>query len=748
MSGFRMQVVRWLEAAGGCVGAGPLRVLHRYRWVCVVMWCVCAGTFAGAQVREWVRMLGTIGRDRAVAVAVDGAGGVYVVGDIAGSVDGQSYVGGMSDIFVAKYDRTGARIWTRLVGTPGSDFGFGVACDGGGNVYVVGSVAGSVGGQPYDGGFDVVVAKFSSAGVHQWTRMFGSALDDWGGGVAVDAAGGVYVVGSVAASMDGQPHVGGLDVVVVKYDGLGNREWVRMTGTPGDDRGQGVAVSSAGLVYVVGYVLGAVDGQPYAGDWDMLAVAYSTAGMHQWTRMVGTANTDAAYGAATDGTGGVYVVGRVGGSVDGQGYAGGNADVALVKYDAAGVKQWVRLVGTAGLDEGFAVAVDTSGAVWVAGYAGGSVDGQEFAGGLYDAVVMRYTAAGDRVWTRMLGTQQYDSGQGIAVGGTGEVYVVGYAGGSVDGQEFVGNDDAFLAEYTTARLEPRVSLTMPPAGKKFAAPADIMMRATADDLDGTVTAVSFFQGSTLLEQKFGVPYEYTWTGVGVGEYVLSARALDNDGLVGVSSSVVVHVVPYRAPSVTIRSPWDGSVLVQGDTVFISADAADSGGTVAFVEFLYAPADNPSAQVLIRTDWSTPYDATWSPGGTGRFIIIARAWNDLDVSREASVTVEVRSAQTVASGDVVVRNNVFTPGMGPENRCYIGFTVNGSDKRVAVTVHAVSGRLVRTLFDRTAAAGSYEVSWDGRDEHDQASPGMYLVRVQREGEGYVPTIRVLVRRAGP
>jgi hypothetical protein len=296
-------------------------------------------------------------------------------------------------------------------------------------------------------------------------------------------------------------------------------------------------------------------------------------------------------------------------------------------------------------------------------------------------------------------------------------------------------------------LEPRVSLTMPPAGKKFAAPADIMMRATADDLDGTVTAVSFFQGSTLLEQKFGVPYEYTWTGVGVGEYVLSARALDNDGLVGVSSSVVVHVVPYRAPSVTIRSPWDGSVLVQGDTVFISADAADSGGTVTFVEFLYAPADNPSAQVLIRTDWSAPYEATWSPGGTGRFIIIARAWNDLDVSREASVTVEVRSAQTVASGDVVVRNNVFTPGMGPENRCYIGFTVNGSDKRVAVTVHAVSGRLVRTLFDRTAAAGSYEVSWDGRDEHDQASPGMYLVRVQREGEGYLPTIKVLVRRAG-
>jgi len=698
-------------------------------------------------VRQWVRMLGTAGRDTAAAVAVDGSGGVYVVGDIAGSVDGQSYNGGDSDILLAKYDQTGARIWTRLVGSAGSDFGFGVAYDGGGGVYVVGAAGGSVGGQPHAGGFDVVVVKFDGGGVQQWVRTFGSVYDDWAGGIAVDAAGGVYVAGSVAGSVDGQPHAGGLDVVVAKYDAAGTREWVRMFGTAGDDRGRGVAVSSAGMVYVVGAVLGAVDGQPYAGDWDMVVAQYSDAGVHRWTRMVGTAQTDVARGVTLDGAGGVYVVGSAGGPVDGQGYAGGNSDIAVVKYDEAGVKQWVRLAGTAGLDEGFAVTADTTGAVWVTGYAGGSMDGQSFAGGLYDAVVVRYTAAGDRVWTRMLGTQQYDGGQGIAADKSGNVYVAGYAGGSVDGQPFAGGDDAFIARYTTARVEPQVALVMPPAGKKFAAPADIMMRATAGDLDGTVTAVSFFQGTTLLAQKAVSPYEYTWTDVGVGAYVLSAHALDDDGLVGVSSPVVVHVVPYRAPSVTVRSPADASVFVQGDTVFIGADASDSGGTIAFVEFLYAPVDNPSAQVLIDTDWSAPYDAVWSPGGTGRFIITARAWNDLDVSKDASVTVEVRSAQTGLPGGIVVRNNVFTPGMGPENRCYVGFTANEHGRRVAVTVHTVSGRRVKTLFDRSVDAGSYEVSWDGRDEHEQSSPGMYYVRVYREREGYVATIKVLVRRAG-
>lgn len=49
----------------------------------------------------------------------------------------------------------------------------------------------------------------------------------------------------------------------------------------------------------------------------------------------------------------VYVTGYVGDGLDGQMYAGGLADIAVLKYDAAGVRQWTRLMGSSGTDRGY-----------------------------------------------------------------------------------------------------------------------------------------------------------------------------------------------------------------------------------------------------------------------------------------------------------------------------------------------------------------------------------------------------------
>lgn len=60
--------------------------------------------------------------------------------------------------------------------------------------------------------------------------------------MAVDKdSGDVYVTGSVSGSIDGQPFVGpsGLDAVLLKYDMSGNWQWTRMRGTTGVDRGYG-----------------------------------------------------------------------------------------------------------------------------------------------------------------------------------------------------------------------------------------------------------------------------------------------------------------------------------------------------------------------------------------------------------------------------------------------------------------------------------------------------------------------------
>lgn len=49
----------------------------------------------------------------------------------------------------------------------------------------------------------------------------------------------------------------------------------------------------------------------------------------------------------------VYLTGYVGSSLDGQPYAAGSSDIVVIKYDTTGVRQWTRLKGTSGADKGY-----------------------------------------------------------------------------------------------------------------------------------------------------------------------------------------------------------------------------------------------------------------------------------------------------------------------------------------------------------------------------------------------------------
>jgi hypothetical protein len=119
---------------------------------------LCAAV-AGAQRIEWAQSQRTDGWDEANGVAVL-RGDVYVVGRSNGDLGGQAAEGGW-DAFITKFDTNRSVAWTRLLGSPRNDVAYGVAAmtD---FVYVVGSVGGSVGGQPYSGGGDAFVAKCNS----------------------------------------------------------------------------------------------------------------------------------------------------------------------------------------------------------------------------------------------------------------------------------------------------------------------------------------------------------------------------------------------------------------------------------------------------------------------------------------------------------------------------------------------------------------------------------------------------------
>lgn len=96
-------------------------------------------------------------------------------------------------------------------------------------------------------------------------------------------------------------------------------------------------------------------------------------------------------------------------------------------------------------------------------------------------------------------------------------------------------------------VSPEVMLTAPSLGSTYTAPATVLISASASDSDGTIAKVEFFAGSSLLNVDTASPYQFSWTGVAVGSYSLTAKATDDKGASKVSSAIPVIVGPAPVP---------------------------------------------------------------------------------------------------------------------------------------------------------------------------------------------------------
>jgi hypothetical protein len=392
---------------------------------------------------SWIRQLGSQFNDQAVCVTTDSSGNVYVAGGTKGGLDGNTNAGVM-DIFVTKYDSVGDKQWTRQLGTKNIDGASGVATDSNGNVYIAG-VEGDLEDLSNGSVQDVFLTKYNNVGDKQWTRQLGTASEENAFDTATDVNGNIYVVGYTVGGFDSNINAGKADLFVVKYDNAGDKLWTRQLGTEENDVAYDVATDGSGNVYVAGHTMGSLDGNTNAGDFDLFAVKYNSAGDKLWTRQLGTEDYETASGVATDNRGNVYVVGYTGGALDGNTKAG-LYDLFVVKYDSAGDKLWTRQFGTISEDLANDVATDSSGNVYVVGSTAGSLDGNINAG-KEDLFVVKYNSAGDKLWTKQLGTAYDDSAHGVAIDRSDNIYVVGYTEGGLDGNINAGNFDLFVIKY-------------------------------------------------------------------------------------------------------------------------------------------------------------------------------------------------------------------------------------------------------------------------------------------------------------
>jgi len=355
-----------------------------------------------------------------------------------------------------------SHIWSKSFGTTGSSSrGFGVATDASGNVLIAGSFNGTVnfgGTDLVAQGTDVVVAKYNSAGVHQWSKRFGGTMADQGYALATDASGDIFVTGYFQGTAGFGGTVltsgGNNDIFVAKYNASGTHLWSRQLGTTDLDIGNSIAADNAGGAIMTGYLHGIVPS-------DIVVLKYNNAGTIQWIKVIGSLDGyDEGLSVAADAAGNIVVTGSFAGDVDfGGGYLSTSSiddwDAFVVKYNSAGTHLWSSRFGNADLESGFAVKSDPTNNVLVTGYFSGTVNfgGADLtsASSDVDIFLAKYDPDGVHVWSRRFGGTSYETGTSLAVDASSNVFLGGHFHGTANfgGPNLVsaGNVDVFFAEY-------------------------------------------------------------------------------------------------------------------------------------------------------------------------------------------------------------------------------------------------------------------------------------------------------------
>ncbi len=268
--------------------------------------------------------LGDSGQDSALGVAIGGDGCVYVTGQTsstAGAFGTRLGTGAdNSESYVAKFsaDLT-SLLWATRVGGSNLEQGNAIAVDAGGNAVVTGwtrsgdfAVTAGADQSARSGSQlqEAFVYKLNADGnALVFSTYFGSTGNtDSGHAVTLDGAGNIFVAGTVSGGSD--------NAFLNRYTAAGASVYKLQYGGSGNEAASGIAVDSAGHVYIAGDTLstdnvtlnGAQPTRPGGGDGFL--ARYDAAGTLDYATYLGTTKDDWVTGLAADDSGRAYLVGR------------------------------------------------------------------------------------------------------------------------------------------------------------------------------------------------------------------------------------------------------------------------------------------------------------------------------------------------------------------------------------------------------------------------------------------------------
>lgn len=232
------------------------------------------------------------------------------------------------------------------------------------------------------------IAKYNREGDLVWTRLgcsTASMVSPPNGGITTDLTGKIYVTvplmrDTTILSGDTLISSGAYDVLVAKYDEGGNVIWHKQFGGEENDQPTGMYCNSKGHIYIDGlaasasitYGTSTVDGRSF----DIFTAKMDTAGNFLWLRRAGGDYASFTGNVASDTADNAFVIASYRGTYMAFGadtvYNAGQGCIVLTKYNPTGEVVWVKNITVSGPlslygPKGYSVVVDPCGNIWICG---------------------------------------------------------------------------------------------------------------------------------------------------------------------------------------------------------------------------------------------------------------------------------------------------------------------------------------------------------------------------------------------
>jgi hypothetical protein len=466
------------------------------------VFAVCAVTISSnAQTFDWAKQIEGNNDDQVMSVSSNGSD-LYSTGAYNGITDFNPGIGsdiqstaGGNDVFVQKLDENGDFLWAKSIGGMGEDLGR-IINDYGTTIIVSGTFSQTVDFDPgagiesktSNGGTDIFILALDDNGDFLWVETIGGPNNESIGGQELNSFDEIIVTGgfddNMSVDVNGTPLAvaaeGGLDVFFLQMNlATGNIDWINTIGGTGQDAGAGIVVKANDNILITGRYQNIMDIDPSANDFSLSSnggysvflIEYDIQGDFVNGFSFDSSSDMEAYDIELDDNENIYLTGYFKATVDFDVKAGvtnissnGGQDCYVVKLTSMKDLVWAKSYGGTGLDQSFGLEVASNGDVYTVGRFNNEVDfdpgigitNETADGSSWDIFIHKLNSIGDFQLVHTFGDGGTDLARGLEIDASGDMYVTGIFGGTIDFDPgtgtmdltATGSADGFIIKYS------------------------------------------------------------------------------------------------------------------------------------------------------------------------------------------------------------------------------------------------------------------------------------------------------------